>query len=144
MILRGIFTLRRSEIEWFYQKGASHIFPEYWDEYLLPIPENEHNDLVSAYYRRLTSDDEDIVLKCAKQWSKWECATSKLYVDPEMIAKTENDIWSLAFAKIEAHYFFNKGFFESDSWILDNIDKIKHIPGNNLLLIIRSNNSRPL
>jgi proline iminopeptidase len=129
LILRGIFTLRLSEIEWFYQKGASHIFPDYWDEYLAPIPENERHDLVAAYYKRLTSDNEATVLKCAKHWAKWECATSKLLVDPEMIAKTENDTWALAFAKIEAHYFFNKGFFDSDSWILDNIDAIKHIPG---------------
>jgi len=129
MILRGIFTLRSSEIRWFYQEGASNIFPEYWDEYLAPIPENERDDLVTAYYKRLTSDDEALVLRCAKQWSKWECATSKLFVDPEMIAKTEKYTWALAFAKIEAHYFFNKGFFDNDTWILDNIDVIKHIPG---------------
>jgi proline iminopeptidase len=80
LILRGIFTLRSSEIEWFYQKGASHLFPEYWEEYLSPIPKDEQHDLVTAYYKRLTGHDEANVLKCAKAWSKWECATSKLFV----------------------------------------------------------------
>ncbi|KAI8926476.1 Alpha/Beta hydrolase protein [Entophlyctis helioformis] len=128
LILRGIFMLRPSEIKWFYQEGASHLFPDYWDGYLEPIPVEERGDMIKAYYKRLTSPDENVRLTAAKAWSKWECATSKLLVDKEMIAKVDDDVWSLAFARIECHYFVNNGFFESDSWILDNVDKIRHIP----------------
>ncbi|KAJ3208254.1 hypothetical protein HDU67_006929 [Dinochytrium kinnereticum] len=129
LILRGIFTLRKSEIDWFYQNGASHIFPDAWDGYLAPIPESERGDMIAAYYKRLTGESEDERKACGKAWSKWEMMTSKLFVDENMIAKAENDIWADQFARIECHYFVNKGFFESDSWILDNVDKIRHIPG---------------
>ncbi|KAH6560111.1 hypothetical protein BASA60_000110 [Batrachochytrium salamandrivorans] len=128
LILRGIFMLRPSEIKWFYQEGASQIFPDYWDEYLAAIPVSEHGDLVNAYYKRLTSTDEAVQLAAAKAWSKWECATSMLFVDEKMIARAESDVWALAFARIECHYFVNNGFFSSDSWILDNLHKIRHIP----------------
>ncbi|KAI9104957.1 proline iminopeptidase [Phlyctochytrium arcticum] len=130
LILRGIFLLRDSELKWFYQDGASHLFPDMWDGYLAPIPESERNDLMTAYYRRLTGDDEQERIKCAKAWSTWECATSRLYIDPVGVAKASQDEWSLAFARIECHYFVNKGFFKSDGWILnkENIDKIRHIP----------------
>ncbi|KAI8800403.1 proline iminopeptidase [Cladochytrium replicatum] len=129
LILRGIFTLRRSELLWYYQNGASHVFPDHFDDYLAPIPESERGDLISAYHTRLTHPDENVRLEAAKAWSRWECATSRMEVDPEMLAKVESDIWSLAFARIECHYFKNEGFFEKDGWILDNIDKIRHIPG---------------
>ena len=99
-----------------------------WEEYVKPIPEEERHDFITAYYKRLTGSDPQIQLECAKAWSKWECATSKLLIDPEMLAKVDNDTWALQFARIECHYFINKGFFESDSFILDNVDKIKHIP----------------
>lgn len=80
LILRGIFTLRKREIDWFYQSGASFLFPEYWDAYLKPIPLDERDDLVNAYYKRLTGCNEEEKLVCAKAWSTWECATSKLFV----------------------------------------------------------------
>ncbi|KAJ3090700.1 hypothetical protein HK102_002922 [Quaeritorhiza haematococci] len=128
LVLRGIFTLRPTELKWFYQEGASFLFPDYWEDYLAQIPEEERGDLISAYYKRLTSTDEAERMRCARAWSRWECATSKLYVDPAMIAKAENDTWALAFARIECHYFINGGFFKSPTQILDDIDKIKHIP----------------
>ncbi|KAL2914205.1 hypothetical protein HK105_206300 [Polyrhizophydium stewartii] len=128
LVLRGIFMLRPSEIRWFYQEGASHLFPDFWDEYLAAIPPAEHGDLVTAYYRRLTSDDSAVRLAAARAWSRWECATSKLFVDDAMLAKADSDEWSLAFARIECHYFVNNGFFKSNSWLLDNMHKIRHIP----------------
>lgn len=129
MILRGIFTLRSSELHWFYQEGASFIFPDYWEGFLEPIPVEERGNLMQAYYNRLTGEDDEERIRCAKAWSKWECATCKLFVDPVQVAKAEEDaIWSNAFARIEAHYFVNKGFFASDSQLLDNVDKIRHIP----------------
>jgi proline iminopeptidase len=84
---------------------------------------------MAAYHKRLTGSDEEEKIKCAKAWSTWECATSKLFVDPEMVKKASEDIWALAFARIECHYFMNKGFFESDDHILKNVDKIRQIPG---------------
>ncbi|KAI8815717.1 Alpha/Beta hydrolase protein [Fimicolochytrium jonesii] len=128
LILRGIFMLRQSELKFFYQDGASHLFPDYWDGYLAPIPPSEHSDLMAAYHRRLTGSDEHEKLACAKAWSKWECATSRLYVDKVNVEKAEKDNFALAFARIECHYFVNKGFFDRDDWILHNIPKIQHIP----------------
>jgi proline iminopeptidase len=128
LILRGIFMLRRSELLWFYQEGASHIFADYFKEYRDHIPVEEQNDLIAAYYVRLTSPDPKIRLDAAKKWSRWEMATSKLEVNHEMVMKADQDAFALAFARIECHYFVNKGFFSSDEWILENLDKIKHIP----------------
>ena len=120
--------LRRSELLWFYQEGASHIFADYFKEYHDHIPVEEQHDLISAYYKRLTSSDTSIRLEAAKKWSKWEMATSKLAINHEMIQKADQDAFALAFARIECHYFINKGFFSSDEWILENLERIKHIP----------------
>lgn len=128
LILRGIFTLRRCELIWFYQEGASFIFPDAWEEYLKPIPEVERYDLTNAYYRRLTSEDEEVRVEAAKAWSIWELTTSRLFVDPEYIKRAETDIWAQQFARIECHYFVHGGFFESDDQLLRNVDKIRHIP----------------
>ncbi|KAH7341402.1 Alpha/Beta hydrolase protein [Rhizoctonia solani] len=122
LILRGIFTLRKSELDFFYQNGTSHLFPEAWEEYIAPVPEAERGDFVKAYHKLLNSDDEKIRLNAAKAWSKWEMTTSKLYVDPEYIAKATEDGWANAFARIENHYFINEGFMQQ------SIDKIRHIP----------------
>jgi proline iminopeptidase len=129
LILRGIFMLRREELQWFYQKGASFVFPDYFQEYQETIPVAEQHDLITAYYRRLTGDNKEEQMKAAKAWSKWECATAKLIPNHEYIIKASEDDWALAFARIECHYFINKGFFNTDSYILENIDRIKHIPG---------------
>lgn len=128
MILRGIFTLRDEEIRWFYQEGASFLYPDKWDEYLKPIPEEERGDLVSAYHKRLTGENEKEKLACAKAWSKWEMVTSQLYVNPDNLSRCADDTWSLAFARIECHYFFNKGFFSTPSQLIDNA-KIIHASG---------------
>ena len=128
LILRGIFMLRKIEIDWFYQSGCSYIYPDEWEKYLEPIPKNEHKNLVAAYYNQLTSKNKNIRLKAAKAWSKWEASTSKLIQKPTSLHHFDNDNVAEAFARIECHYFINKGFFETDGWILKNIYKIEHIP----------------
>lgn len=128
LILRGIFMLRQSELIWFYQIGASHIFPEAWEEYLKPIPLNERHDMITAYYSRLTHKDETIRLKAARAWSVWEGSTSKLYQNQNMMHSFEQDRFAEAFARIECHYFINKGFLEHENWLLDNVDKIRDLP----------------
>ncbi|KAI0058171.1 proline iminopeptidase [Artomyces pyxidatus] len=129
LVLRGIFTLRKSELRWFYQEGASHLFPEAWAEYLEPIPKAERGDLVLAYHAQLNSVDDETRLRAARAWSKWEMSTSKLYTDPAQIAEAEKDDWANAFARIENHYFINDGWMR-DGQLLDpqEIDKIRHIP----------------
>ncbi|WII72470.1 prolyl aminopeptidase [Bdellovibrio sp. 22V] len=129
LVLRGIFLCRPSEIKWFYQEGASQIFPDVWDEYLKPIPENERHDMVAAYYKRLTHENADVRLQAAKAWSKWEAATSRLIVSQEAIDEFEDPEYALSFARIECHYFTNNAFFNTNNWILENVDKIRHIPG---------------
>ncbi len=128
LILRGIFLLRREEIQWFYQSGASYIFPDAWEKYLAPIPESERHDLVSAYHRRLTSDNPDERAVAAAAWSIWEGSTSKLMVNAELRGRFSQASFADAFARIECHYFVNGGFFETDDQLLCNIDRIRHIP----------------
>ena len=129
LILRGIFMVRQKEIRWFYQEGASNIFPDAWEEYLKPIPPEERDDLVAAYYRRLTSSDSQVRLEAARAWSIWEASTSKLIQDPGLIQSFSGDRFAEAFARIECHYFINKCFFERDEQLLENVDRIRHIPG---------------
>ncbi|MEM7712744.1 MAG: prolyl aminopeptidase [Cyanobacteria bacterium P01_A01_bin.68] len=128
LILRGIFMLRQKELHWFYQEGASNIFPDAWEEYLKPIPPEERSDLLNAYYRRLTSEDKKIRLEAAKSWSIWEASTSKLFVDKSLTNRFGESSFADAFARIECHYFVNKGFFEREDQLLLNVDKIRHIP----------------
>ncbi|MDY7005826.1 MAG: prolyl aminopeptidase [Cyanobacteriota bacterium] len=129
LILRGIFMVRPKEISWFYQEGASNIFPDAWEEYLKPIPIEERGDLVKAYYQRLTSDDEKVRLEAARAWSIWEGSTSKLIPTSNVSQKFGDSYFALAFARIECHYFINKCFFEYEEQLLKNIYKIRHIPG---------------
>ena len=128
LILRGIFLLRKLEIDWFYQEGASYIYPDAWDKYLAAIPESERHDLVSAFYKRLTSTDPKVRSAASKAWSIWEGSTSKLMTDPKFIDHFGGDAFADAFARIECHYFVNKGFFKEDGWLLKNAPKIAHIP----------------
>jgi proline iminopeptidase len=128
LVLRGIFLCRPKEIRWFYQEGASEIFPDVWEEYLKVIPENERADMVSAYHLRLTSDDEAIRLQAARAWSIWEGSTSKLFFDPAMIEKFADPEFALAFARIECHYFMNNAFFSSDNYLIENVGRIRPIP----------------
>jgi len=128
-VLRGIFTLRRTELIWFYQNGASHVFPDAWEDYISPIPEAERGDIIFAYYRRLTGTDEKEKLACARAWSRWEMATSKLFMDPKLLERAENDEFCMAFARVECHYFVNAGFFKKQGQLLEDAEKLRSIPG---------------
>ncbi|XP_077978391.1 putative proline iminopeptidase [Glandiceps talaboti] len=128
LILRGIFTLRRKELLWFYQEGASHLFPDLWEQYVAPIPEVERHDFMSAYYRRLTGDDDEKKLECARSWSAWECGTAKLLIDESHIQKADEDKWAIQFASIECHYFVHGGWFKYDDQLIQEVDKLRHIP----------------
>jgi len=129
LVLRGIFMLRRWELAWFYQEGASRLFPEAWEHYLAPIPAEERHDLIAAFHRRLTSDDTQVRLAAARAWSVWEGATSFLRADADFVDSHEDAEFALAFARIENHYFVNGGFFEVDDQLLRDMPKIAHIPG---------------
>jgi proline iminopeptidase len=128
MVLRGIFLCRPSEIDWFYQRGASAIFPDVWEEFLKVIPEGERGDMLGAYYRRLTSEDESVQLEAARAWSIWEGSTSKLIPDQGLIDTFGDPHKALSLARIEAHYFINNSFFETDNYLVENIGRIRHIP----------------
>jgi proline iminopeptidase len=128
LCLRGIFLCRPKEIQWFYQEGASKIFPDFWDKYLEVIPESERGDLVKAYYSRLTSNDKATRIKAAKAWSVWEGSTSRLIPDQDLMHDFDDPEFAIAFARIECHYFTHNAFFETDNWLLDNVDKIRKIP----------------
>lgn len=129
LVLRGIFLCRPQEIRWFYQEGASWIFPDVWEEYLNVIPEDERADMVSAYHRRLTGDDEKAKVEAARAWSIWEGSTSKLFFDPASIEKFADTEFALAFARIECHYFMNNCFFPTNNYLVENVDRIRQIPG---------------
>lgn len=128
LVLRGIFLLRKAEVDWFYQQGANWIYPDAWEHYVNAIPPAERGDFVSAYYQRLTSADAAVRSAAAKAWSIWEGATSKLFPSADMIARFGGDSFADAFARIECHYFTHKGFFEHDDQLLRNAGKIRHIP----------------
>ena len=129
LVLRGIFLLRKQEIEWFYQRGASAIFPDAWEDYLAPIPEAERGDLLLAYHARLTGDDPEARRRAAVAWSVWEGSTSRLLVDPDMQRRMAQDEFADAFARIECHYFVNRGFLRTDAQLLEDAGRIRHIPG---------------
>lgn len=121
--------MRKSELSFFYQDGASHLFPEQFQPYLEFIPEAERGDLIKAYGKRLTGEDEEVKLEAAKKWSTWENATSKLYLDEEHIKRGDDPDWAKKFARIENHYFTNAGWMEDGQLLKkENIDKIRDIP----------------
>jgi proline iminopeptidase len=128
LILRGIFTMRQSEVDWFYQKGASEIFPDRWEGFLAPIPEEERGDLVAAYHRRLTGEDPAVRLQAAKAWSGWEGATITLLPDDSTLAVHTGDRFAVAIARIENHYMVHRGWMEEGQLIRDAA-KIRGIPG---------------
>jgi len=129
LILRGIFTVRKREIRWFYQEGASALFPDAWEAYVAPIPANERDDLVAAYHRRLTGHDVAEQLACAKAWSQWEASTLSLRPNPKLVIEFGNDAFALAFGRIECHYFVNRGFFANDDELLAEAAKLRGLPG---------------
>ena len=128
MVLRGIFLLRQEEIDWFYQDGAGRFFPAEWQSYLAPIPAEEQHDMVGAYYRRLTSPSKDVRRTAARAWSIWEGSTSTLLSEPDKIKQAGEDRFAEAFARIECHYFLNKGFFLTDGYLLDQATRFRDIP----------------
>ena len=130
LTLRGIFLCRPQEIRWFYQEGTSWLFPDVWERYEKVIPEEERGDFVSAYYRRLTSEDGDEAarVEAARAWSVWEGSTSKLLFDYTSVEKFADPQFALAFARIECHYFMNNAFFPTDNYLVENVGKIRHIP----------------
>lgn len=128
LILRGIFLCRPEEIRWFYQEGASWIYPDVWEQYRDLIPPDERGDMMSAYHRRLTSEDEAVRIEAARAWSIWEGSTSKLYPDPDLIDHFGDPRFALAFARIECHYFMNNAFFPTNNYLIENVEKIRDIP----------------
>ena len=131
LVLRGIFLLRRSELEWFYQNplGAASLFPDLWEHYVAPIPPQERGDMMQAYYRRLTSDHARTRATAARAWSIWEGATSFLRTNSRYVSKFEDPQYAAAFARIEAHYFVNRGFLDSDDQLLRDAHRLRDIRG---------------
>jgi proline iminopeptidase len=128
LVVRGIFTLKPREIAWYYQNGASNLFPDLWEAFLAPIPEAERGDLVAAYRKRLTGNDPKAQLEAARAWSVWEGSTIKLLPNKQNSSNYGQDQFALAFARIENHYFVNNGWLEPDQLIRD-AHKLKNIPG---------------
>jgi proline iminopeptidase len=128
LVLRGIFLLRYAEIRWFYQHGASEIFPDHFEPYRDLIPPDERDDFLSAYHKRLTGQDQRTALTAARAWSVWEAATSFLRGNPDSIKRAAEDQFALAVARIECHYFVNRGFLRSESQLIDDVPRIRHIP----------------
>ena len=128
LVVRGIFTLRRSELAWYYQEGCSALFPDAWDEFLAPIPEEERGDMIAAYRKRLVGDDRAEQLRAAKAWSKWEASTIYLRPRPEVASAYTTDDFAVAFARIENHYFIHEGWMDEGQLIRD-AHKLRAIPG---------------
>lgn len=128
LVLRGIFTFTQAEMDWFYGGGTAALFPDAWEDFLAPIPVAERDDLIAAYYRRLTGEDPKERSRCATTWSLYECRVATLLPDPEVEAHCEDASFTLPFARIECHYFVNGGFLRHPEQLLDDCDKLRHIP----------------
>ncbi len=128
LVLRGIFMLRRFELDWFYQEGASAVFPDCFEHYVAPIPKAERHDLIQAFYRRLTSDNRATRVSAARAWSLWEASTSYLRINDENVRRWGEEDFAVAIARIECHYFVNGGFLDREDRLLIDVDRIRHIP----------------
>jgi proline iminopeptidase len=130
LVLRGIFLLRRSELEWFYQnpEGAAQLWPDLWEDYLKPLSQAERADCMQSYYKRLTSPDRNTLLEAARAWSTWESALSYFHMNTGYVARAKDAEFAAAFARIECHYFVNGGWLEKETQLLDDVPKIRHIP----------------
>jgi proline iminopeptidase len=128
LVLRGIFLLRREELIWFYQAGCGWLFPEAFEEFRKVIPPEERGDMIAAYYRRLTDPGREVQIAAARAWSIWEGSTLSLFQDPERVKLFGADTYAIAFARIECHYFVNRGFFEREDQLLADIHRIRHLP----------------
>ena len=128
LVLRGIFTIRKAEIDWYYQQGASRIYPDKWERFVAPVPEAERGDMVTAYRRLLTGDDRAVRIAAARAWSVWEGETIRLLPDAALSATHDADDFALAFARIENHYFVHGGWLE-DGQLIRDAGKLADIPG---------------
>jgi proline iminopeptidase len=130
LVLRGIFLCRPVEIRWFYQDshGAGAIFPDKWEDYMQLIPEAERGNMIDAYYRRLTSEDESVRMEAARAWSVWEGSALRLLPDQKLIDEFTEPEKAIALARIECHYFVNNCFFDSDNYLIENVGRIRHLP----------------
>ncbi|MBD3769551.1 MAG: prolyl aminopeptidase [Rhodobacterales bacterium] len=128
LVLRGIYLLTKAEMDWYYQFGVSEMFPEKYEAFIAPIPEAERGDLVTAYRKRLTGDDREEQLRCAKAWSVWEGETITLLPEPSTSDQFHEAEFALAFARIENHYFIHAGWFE-EGQLLRDAGRLKDIPG---------------
>jgi proline iminopeptidase len=128
LILRGVFLCRKREIDWFYQDGASRVFPDYWQEYLSVVPESERGDMLKAYHRRLTGMDEVARMAAAKAWSLWEARSASLLPAKELIHHFSDPHVALSLARIESHYFIHDAFLEPNQ-LLRDVDRLSGIPG---------------
>jgi proline iminopeptidase len=128
LVLRGIFMLRPFELFWFYEYGASLMFPDLWESYIEPIPEEERENLIAAFAERLNDPDPAVRIPAAKAWAVWEASTIKLLPSKDLIDSFTEDDYAVAFARIENHYFTHGGFFETEDQLIDGLDRIRHIP----------------
>ena len=128
LILRGIFLCRPKDFEWFYQDGASRLFPDYWQDFIAPIPPEERGDLMQAYHKRLTGTDQIAQMHAAKAWSCWEGRTATVRPNTQVVDRFSDTHRALAMARIECHYFVNQAFLEPDQ-LLRDMHKIAHLPG---------------
>lgn len=128
LVLRGIFLVRKAEIDWFYEGGCSWLFPDAWEDFVAPIPQAERGNFVSAYYRRLTSPDRDVRLAAARAWSTWEARTSRLIVSENLVDRHGEDEFAEAFSRIECHYFQHGCWFDHDNQLIANVGRIRHLP----------------
>jgi proline iminopeptidase len=129
LVLRGVFLLTERELNWFYQDGASMIFPDAWERFCAPIPPAERHDMIGAYHKRLIHADRRVQAEAAAAWSQWEGDTISLRGPEARPAKFNEVDFAIAFARIECHFFANRGFFDADGWVLNNIARIADIPG---------------
>lgn len=127
LVLRGVFLMMQRELDWFYGGGAGQFWPETWDAFARLVPEDERGDMIGAYHRRLFSGDMPLETRFAKAWSGWENALASVYSNGR--SGEAPGEYARAFARLENHYFVHGGFLESDGWILENVDRISHIPG---------------
>ncbi|MEH6485236.1 MULTISPECIES: prolyl aminopeptidase [Pseudomonas] len=128
LILRGIFLCRQQELQWFYQEGASRMFPDFWQGYVAPIPVDERGDMIQAFYKRLTGPDQIAQMHAAKAWSTWEGRTATLRPNPQVVERFSEAHRALSIARIECHYFVNNAFLEPNQ-LLNNMPNIAHLPG---------------
>jgi proline iminopeptidase len=128
LVVRGIYTLTKAELAWYYQFGVSEMFPDQWERFVAPIPEAERGDMMGAYRKRLTGEDRAVQIEAAKAWSVWEGATITLLPNPEISAVHDDDHFALAFARIENHYFVHDGWLE-EGQLLRDAGKLRGIPG---------------